>query len=51
MRDSALVGLRHATKNMPADLLGARTHTHDALDDAKGQADLLAGMLRWLGSD
>jgi Exonuclease len=39
------VGVREATKrNMPPALLGSRRHTHNALDDAKGQADLLAGL-------
>jgi Exonuclease len=41
----ARVGVREATKsNMPPALLGSRKHTHNALDDAKGQADLLAGL-------
>jgi hypothetical protein len=41
----AHVGVREATKrNMPLALLGSRKHTHNALDDAKGQADLLAGL-------
>jgi hypothetical protein len=35
----ARIGLREATKrNMPPALLGSRSHTHNALDDAKGQA-------------
>ena len=42
----ARVGVRDASKrNMPPKLLGSRRHTHNALDDAKGQADLLAGIL------
>jgi hypothetical protein len=41
----ARVGVREATKsNMPSALLGSRRHTHNALDDAKGQADLLAAL-------
>jgi hypothetical protein len=41
----ARVGVREATKsNMPPALLGSRKHTHNALDDAKGQADLLAAL-------
>lgn len=40
--------IRDAVKrNMPASLLGPRRHTHNALDDAQGQADLLAGLLTW----
>lgn len=41
-------GVRDATKrNMPQWLLGSRRHTHNALEDAQGQADLLAGLLAW----
>lgn len=41
-------GVREAVKrNMPAELLGPRRHTHNALEDAQGQADLLAGLLTW----
>jgi hypothetical protein len=44
----ARVGVREATKrNMPPALLGSRRHTHNALDDAKGQADLLARLFGW----
>ncbi len=32
---------------MPSALLGTREHTHNALDDAQGQADLLANLLVW----
>jgi hypothetical protein len=40
--------VRDAVKRtMPAELLGSRRHTHNALDDAQGQADLLAGLLTW----
>jgi DNA polymerase III epsilon subunit-like protein len=40
--------VRDAVKrNMSAELLGSRRHTHNALDDAQGQADLLAGLLTW----
>jgi hypothetical protein len=36
-----------ATKRrMGPELLGERPHTHNALDDAQGQADLLANLLR-----
>ena len=48
----ARVGLREATKrNMPPALLGSRRHTHNALDDARGQADLLAGLLVSIGAE
>lgn len=41
-------GAQGATKrSMAPDLLGARPHTHDALDDAQGQADLLANLMEW----
>jgi hypothetical protein len=44
--------VRDAVKrNMPRGLLGSRRHTHNALDDAQGQADLLAGLLTWPGAD
>lgn len=33
-------------RNMGHELLGDRPHTHNALDDAQGQADLLANLLR-----
>jgi DNA polymerase III epsilon subunit-like protein len=36
-----------AKRTMPRDLLGSRRHTHNALEDAQGQADLLAGLLTW----
>jgi hypothetical protein len=40
--------IRDAVKrNMPPSLLGSRRHTHNALEDAQGQADLLAGLLTW----
>jgi hypothetical protein len=40
--------IRDSTKrNMPRALLGNRRHTHNALDDAKGQADLLVALLTW----
>jgi hypothetical protein len=32
-------------RNMPAALLGTRKHTHNALEDAQGQADLLANLM------
>lgn len=34
-------------RGMPAALLGTREHTHNALDDAQGQADLLANLMIW----
>ena len=34
-------------RGMPSELLGSRAHTHNALDDAQGQADLLANLMRW----
>ncbi len=34
-------------RGMPKALLGSRAHTHNALDDAQGQADLLANLMRW----
>jgi 3' exoribonuclease, RNase T-like len=34
-------------RTMPAALLGTRAHTHNALDDAQGQADLLANLMLW----
>ena len=34
-------------RGMPKELLGSRAHTHNALDDAQGQADLLANLMRW----
>ena len=41
-------GVRDAVKRrMPRGLLGSRRHTHKALDDAKGQADLLVSLLTW----
>jgi len=44
----ANVAVRDAVKRrMPPELIGDRPHTHNALDDAKGQADLLAGLLTW----
>jgi hypothetical protein len=44
--------LRDAVKrNMPPALLGSRRHTHNALDDAQGQADLLAGLLTGRAAD
>jgi hypothetical protein len=43
--------VRDAVKrNMPRSLLGSRPHTHNALDDAKGQADLLVSLLTWPSS-
>ncbi|MDA0172974.1 hypothetical protein OJ998_27985 [Solirubrobacter taibaiensis] len=33
-------------RNMGHELLGDRPHTHNALDDAQGQADLLANLLK-----
>lgn len=33
----------------PKSLLGRRPHTHNALDDAKGQADLLVNLMQWDG--
>jgi 3' exoribonuclease, RNase T-like len=44
----ARTAVRDAVKRrMPKSLLGSRPHTHNALEDAKGQADLLVGLLRW----
>ena len=34
-------------RGMPSELLGSRAHTHNALEDAQGQADLLANLMRW----
>ena len=35
-------------RRMPSALLGPKdSKTHHALDDAKGHADLLLGLLRW----
>jgi DNA polymerase III epsilon subunit-like protein len=40
--------VRDAVKrNMPRSVLGRRPHTHNALEDAQGQADLLAALLTW----
>lgn len=47
----ALLGgtaVRDAVKrNMPRGILGSRRHTHNALEDAQGQADLLVALLLW----
>ncbi len=32
-------------RNMPAEVLGGRPHTHNALDDALGQADMCVALL------
>jgi len=34
-------------RGVPKALLGSRANTHNALDDAQGQADLLAHLMRW----
>jgi hypothetical protein len=39
--------VRSIKRNMPADILGNRPHTHHALDDALEQAELLQNLLRW----
>lgn len=40
--------VRKSTKRyMPKTLLGNRKHTHNALDDAQGQADLLSNLMQW----
>ena len=40
---------RESTKrNMPRSWFGPHTHTHVAIDDARGQADLLVGMFKAL---
>jgi hypothetical protein len=40
---------RSTKRFMPKRLLGTRRHTHNALDDAQGQADLLANLMEWDG--
>ncbi len=45
----AIVG---ATKrNMPRNLLGTRPHTHNALDDACEQGEMLMNLLEWDGRE
>jgi hypothetical protein len=34
-----------AKKNMPKHIKTKRRHTHNALDDAKGQADIFANLM------
>ena len=44
-------GIVGATKrNMPKHLLGTGPHTHNALDDAREQGQMLMNMLEWEGS-
>jgi hypothetical protein len=38
---------RSTKRYMPKSLLGERKHTHNALDDAQGQAELLANLMAW----
>lgn len=45
-----LIG-RGTKRWMPAHLLGQRAHTHNALDDARGQGDLLANLIEWHGPE
>ena len=40
---------RSVKRHMPKSLLSSRRHTHNALDDAIEQADLLANLLTWDG--
>ena len=40
---------RSVKRRMPRSLLSKRKHTHNALDDAIEQADLLANLLSWDG--
>lgn len=39
--------VRSIKRNMPAHILGHRPHTHNALDDAIEQADILANLMGW----
>jgi hypothetical protein len=40
---------RSTKRWMPKHLLGSRRHTHNALDDAQGQADLFSNLMVWGG--
>ena len=40
---------RSTKRQMPAALLSARPHTHNALDDAVEQAELFQNLFRWGG--
>ncbi|GAA4225652.1 hypothetical protein GCM10022254_08000 [Actinomadura meridiana] len=40
---------RSTKRQMPADLLSDRPHTHNALDDAIEQAELFHNLVRWTG--
>lgn len=48
---AATVMSRANKRSMPKALLGTRKHTHNALDDARGQADLLANMFEHYAPD
>ena len=37
-------------RHMPPELRSARPHTHNALDDAREQADLFANLFSWAGA-
>ncbi|MFE3451247.1 exonuclease [Nonomuraea sp. NPDC059194] len=41
---------RSTKRNMPSHLLSAKPHTHNALDDAIEQAELLQNLMRWTGT-
>ncbi|GAA1805410.1 exonuclease [Actinomadura chokoriensis] len=41
---------RSTKRQMPAELLSDRPHTHNALDDAIEQADLFHNLVRWTGA-
>ena len=38
---------RAVKRNMPVELLGKHPHTHHALDDAIGQAELFINLMQW----
>ncbi|RKS67688.1 hypothetical protein BZB76_6894, partial [Actinomadura pelletieri DSM 43383] len=40
---------RSTKRQMPAELLSTRPHTHNALDDAIEQAELFHNLVRWAG--
>ena len=42
---------RVGKRSMPQELVSNRRHTHNALDDAVEQADLLANLFSWKGRD
>ncbi|SNS55335.1 exonuclease [Actinomadura mexicana] len=41
--------VRSTKRQMPAELLSDRPHTHNALDDAIEQAELFQNLIRWQG--